>query len=381
MSSDTKTIELAKALIERPSITPKDEGCQTLIAKRLKKLGFTLYSLPFENVENLFAIRGEAAPLFAFAGHTDVVPTGPLNKWKTPPFSPSIENGYLFGRGAADMKGSIAAMVVSIENFLEKHPNHLGSLALILTSDEEGPAHHGTKKVMEYLINQEIYIDYCIVGEPSSQIKLGDNIKIGRRGSMSGYLKVHGLQGHVAYPHKAKNAIHLAMKPLLTLLSKTWDEGNQFFPPTTCQISNINAGTGVCNVIPGHLDCQFNFRFSNEQTSEKLKAEVQAIFNEHELDYSIDWEVSGQPFLAPQGQLLSTTIETIEELQQVKPALTTDGGTSDARFIAAAGGEVIELGPRNATIHQINENVSVAELNQLTNLYEKILEKLMLPVL
>lgn len=374
--SSLKIIELAKALIERPSITPKDEGCQTLIAKRLKKIGFQIHSLPFEAVENLFAIRGETGPIFAFAGHTDVVPTGPLQNWKIPPFHPSIEDGFLYGRGAADMKGSIAAIIVAFEALIQKHPHFPLRLAIILTSDEEGPAHHGTKRVMEYLKNEGIFLDYCIVGEPSSQIKLGDNIKIGRRGSMTGHLKIHGSQGHVAYPHKAKNAIHLAMEPLLGLINKEWDNGNEYFPPTTFQISNIAAGTGAGNVIPGHLECQFNFRFSNEQTAEKLQKEVEAHLDNHDLNYDILWEVSGQPFLAPKGKLLQASIASIEELQKIKPALTTDGGTSDARFIAPAGGEVIELGPCNTTIHQVNECVSVEDLNQLSKIYLKILEEL-----
>lgn len=375
--SSSKIIELAKALIERPSITPKDEGCQSLIAERLKKIGFQIHSLPFDNVENLFAIRGETGPIFAFAGHTDVVPTGPLQNWKIPPFNPSIESGFLYGRGAADMKGSIAAIIVAFENFIEKHPHFPGRLAIILTSDEEGPAHNGTKKVMEYLKDKGIFLDYCIVGEPSSQIKLGDNIKIGRRGSMTGHLKIHGSQGHVAYPHKAKNAIHLAMQPLLGLINKIWDNGNEYFPPTTFQISNITAGTGAGNVIPGHLECQFNFRFSNEQTAEDLQKEVQAHLDAHDLNYDIHWEISGQPFLTPKGKLLKASIAIIEELQKIKPALTTDGGTSDARFIAPAGGEVIELGPCNTTIHQVNESVSVDDLNQLSKIYQKILETLM----
>lgn len=371
------TLLLAKALIERPSITPADEGCQALIAERLKKLGFSVYSLAYENVENLFAIRGNAAPIFAFAGHTDVVPIGPIQKWNSPPFTPHIENGFLFGRGAADMKGSVAAFVVAFENFLEKYPHHTGSLALILTSDEEGPAHHGTQKVVEYLKNQGIFLDYCIVGEPSAEKKLGDTLKVGRRGSMSGKLIVHGIQGHIAYPHKALNPIHLTMKPLLALVQKIWDEGNAFFPPTSFQISNLSAGTGARNVIPGHLECDFNFRFSNEQTAEKLQMLVQAILDEHELNYDIHWEVSGQPFLAPRGALLASTIEAIQETLKISPNLKTDGGTSDARFIVSLGGEVIELGPCNATIHQINECVGVDELDQLTHLYEKILEKLL----
>lgn len=375
---ESKTLSLTKALIERPSITPSDEGCQTLIAERLKKMGFKIYPLPFENVENLFAIRGDSAPIFAFAGHTDVVPTGPIQKWKSPPFTPHIENGFLFGRGAADMKGSVAAFVVAFENFLEKYPNHAGSLAIILTSDEEGPAHHGTQKVMEHLKKQGIFLDYCIVGEPSAEKKLGDTLKIGRRGSMSGKLKVHGIQGHIAYPHKALNPIHLTMKPLLALVQKIWDEGNAFFPPTSFQISNLSAGTGAGNVIPGHLECDFNFRFSNDQTAENLQMIVHGILDEHELNYDIHWEVSGQPFLAPRGALLSATIEAIEETQKIRPNLKTDGGTSDARFIAPMGGEVIELGPCNASIHQINECVGLNELDELTLLYEKILEKLLI---
>jgi succinyl-diaminopimelate desuccinylase len=379
-ASETKTIELAKALVARPSITPKDEGCQVLIAERLKKIGFKIHHLPFENVDNLFAIRGDNPPTFAFAGHTDVVPTGPLDKWDSPPFSPTIKNGLLYGRGAADMKGSVAAMVVAFENFLEKHPNHPGSLAIILTSDEEGPAHHGTKRVMEYLKEQGILINYCIVGEPSSLKQLGDNIKIGRRGSMSGKLTILGIQGHIAYPHKAINPIHLAMKPLLELVSTTWDQGNQFFPPTSFQISNISAGTGAGNVIPGHLECDFNLRFSTEQNTEKLQAKILSILNAQDIKYEIEWKISGQPFLAQQGKLLSSTIAVIDKLLKLTPSLTTDGGTSDARFIAPAGGEVIELGPCNSTIHQINECVSLDDLNQLTTVYEAILEKLLLPL-
>lgn len=381
--SETNIVALAKALIERASVTPKDEDCQILIAERLKKMGFTIYHLPFENVNNLFAIRLGTReninnmPIFAFAGHTDVVPPGPLTHWRTPPFSPSIDHGLLYGRGAADMKGSIAAIVCSFENFLKKYPEPNGRLALILTSDEEGPAHHGTKRVMEYLKDQGIFINYCIVGEPSSKKQLGDNIKIGRRGSMSGHLKIHGVQGHIAYPHKATNSIHLAMKPLIALIEQTWDQGNQHFPPTSFQISNILAGTGAGNVIPGVLDCHFNFRFSNEQTAETLQAIVASILDRHSVNYDLVWEISGHPFLAVQGKLLSATTRAIEELLNIKPELTTDGGTSDARFIAPAGGEVIELGPCNHTIHQVNECISIEELNQLSILYEKILENLL----
>lgn len=371
------TIELTKALVARPSITPNDAGCQKILTDRLAKIGFQIEQLPFGEVSNFWAQRGTAAPLLIFIGHTDVVPTGPLDQWKSEPFQPEIRNGYLFGRGAADMKGSIAAMLVACENFIAKHPNHTGSIAWLITSDEEGPSIDGTAKVVEVLKSRNTKIDYCIVGEPSSNKVLGDILKIGRRGTLSAKLKVIGKQGHIAYPHLANNPIHTALPALAELINIQWDNGNEFFQPTSLQISNINAGTGAGNVIPGEMKVQFNFRYSPEVTAEKLQQGVIEILDKHQLQYEIVWQHSGQPFLTTRGQLVDAAIKAVEAISNVTPELSTNGGTSDGRFIAPLGAQVVELGPCNHTIHQIDECVSVDELEQLTLVYEKILENLL----
>lgn len=376
LSSNTETVRLTQTLIECPSITPNDAGCQDLIAKRLKQIGFTVHDLPFENVSNLWATYGQQSPVFVFAGHSDVVPPGPLEDWLSPPFTPTLKEDFLYGRGTADMKGSLAAMITAMERFLSRNPNFPSSLGLLITSDEEGPAHHGTKRVIEYLKSKNIAFDYCLVGEPSSQTTLGDTIKIGRRGSLSGRLTIRGIQGHIAYPDKALNPIHLAMNSLSALTNRRWDTGNEHFPPTTFQISNIHSGTGAGNVIPGSLECLFNFRFSNEQNPEALQNAVSEILSAQGLQYDLKWELSGQPFLNSQGQLLAACQRAIQTLFKFTPTLSTSGGTSDARFIAPYCKEVLELGPSNATIHQVNERIAIKELNELSYLYEEILTDL-----
>jgi len=367
------TLALAQQLIACPSITPDDAGCQAILAERLKKIGFTIQALPFGDVQNLWAIRGTESPLFVFAGHTDVVPTGNLNDWETPPFTPTIRGEYLHGRGAADMKGGVAAMITACERFVEQNPNHPGSIAFLITSDEEGVATHGTAKVMEYLKTQGIHIDYCVIGEPASQHSVGDILKNGRRGSLNCTLKILGKQGHVAHPHKADNPIHRALVPLAELVNTPWDSGNEDFPPTRLQISNINSGTGAMNVIPGSLECQFNFRFSTETSPEALMARVQEIFNAHEVQYELDWKPPGYPFLTKSGKLLAACTQAVQETVKLKPQLSTDGGTSDGRFIAPTGTEVIELGPCNATIHCVNESVKISDLDTLSQIYERVL--------
>lgn len=375
IDTHASTIEIAKALIARPSITPHDGGCQILIAQYLQALGFKIQPLPVGEVQNLWAIRGNQHPIMAFAGHTDVVPIGNLGDWESDPFQPTIREGYLFGRGAADMKSSIAAMLKACQQFIQQNPNFPGSIAFLLTSDEEGPAKDGTVKIVEYLKAQGIRLDYCIVGEPSSHQTVGDVIKIGRRGSLGCTLKILGKQGHVAYPQKADNPIHRALLPLAKLAQFPWDQGNSSFPPTTLQISNIRAGTGATNVIPAVLECEFTLRFSTEITPESIQKQVQTILDEHHCRYSCDWTLSGLPFLTDQGKLLSTTIESIKEITGLDPQLSTDGGTSDGRFIAPTGCEVIELGPCNATIHSINECVKVEDVEQLSEIYHRILTK------
>jgi succinyl-diaminopimelate desuccinylase len=372
----SNTILLAKQLIECPSVTPEDGGCQEILAHRLEKLGFKIRHLPFGSVKNLWAVHGTESPLLVFAGHTDVVPPGDLNEWETPPFSATIKGDYLYGRGAADMKGSIAAMITAVEQFLKKYPNHPGSIGFLITSDEEGPADNGTQKVMETLDKEGVYIDYCIVGEPSSKELLGDIIKKGRRGSLNCVLKVLGKQGHVAYPLLADNAIHRALLALHELSITEWDKGNDDFPATSFQISNINAGTGAQNVIPGSLECQFNFRFSTAITPEALIARVKDLFKTHHLQYELHHKTSGIPFLTRTGKLLTATTQAIEEMMGHTPIASTTGGTSDGRFIAPRGTEVIEMGPCNASIHCVNEHVKIEELNQLSALFECILEKM-----
>jgi succinyl-diaminopimelate desuccinylase len=371
------TVELSMTLIARPSVTPDDQGCQQLLAERLQALGFVIEHLRFDNVDNLWARHGNSAPLFVFAGHTDVVPPGPLDEWASAPFEPVIRDGYLYGRGAADMKSSIAAMVTACERFLPAHPDHKGSIAFLITSDEEGPAVNGTVKVIEALQARNEQIDWCLVGEPSSKDQTGDTIKNGRRGSLNGILEIRGKQGHVAYPHLADNPIHRAAPALAELATVEWDAGNEFFPPTTFQISNIKAGSGTENVIPGALKILFNLRFSTESAATSLQARVEEILTRHGLDYEIRWKLSGEPFLTPAGELVDAARTAIQSTTGLETLLSTSGGTSDGRFIAPTGAQVVELGPVNATIHQTNECVNVAELDKLTVIYEKILKKLL----
>jgi succinyl-diaminopimelate desuccinylase len=374
----SETLTLAKQLIARRSVTPDDAGCQEIMIARLEALGFAVERLRFGDVHNFWARRGNSAPLYAFAGHTDVVPTGPEEKWSHPPFEPTIKNGMLYGRGAADMKGSLAAMITACERFIGEHPDHNGSIGFLITSDEEGPAVDGTVKVVAHLEARGEKMTGCLVGEPTSNTIVGDVIKNGRRGSLGGKLKVRGKQGHVAYPHLAKNPIHVAAPALTELVAQAWDQGNQFFPATSFQISNIRAGTGATNVIPGELEVWFNFRFSTEVTAEILQQRVEAVLGKHGLDYELQWELSGQPFLTPSGELVEAAIAAVEKVIGVTPELSTSGGTSDGRFIAPTGAQVLELGPLNATIHQIDERVGVEDLDRLSDMYRHILEKLLL---
>lgn len=373
----SQTLELAKALISRSSVTPEDAGCQPLIAERLARLGFHAEHLRFGEVDNLWLRRGDSGPLFCFAGHTDVVPTGPEAKWGHPPFSASVEEGMLHGRGAADMKGSIAAFVTACERFVEAHPEHRGSIACLITSDEEGPARDGTVRVIETLEARGEKIDWCLVGEPTSTAKVGDVVKNGRRGSLNGKLMVKGVQGHVAYPHLAQNPVHQAAAALAELAGIEWDRGNEFFPPTSFQISNVHAGTGATNIIPGELEVVFNFRFSTEQTEAGLREKVEALLKRHGLDFDLEWSLSGNPFLTEGGALLEATQGAIEAVCSYSPEINTAGGTSDGRFIAPTGTQVLELGPLNATIHKVNECVSIDDLDTLSTIYEKILERLL----
>ena len=373
----TPTLELTLQLIARDSVTPNDAGCLDLIAERLKPLGFTLERIDTGGVCNLFARRGTAAPVLCFAGHTDVVPPGPLDQWHTPPFEPTIRDGILFGRGAADMKTSLAAFVTAIERFVEQAPDHDGSIALLLTSDEEGVATHGTVKVVERLAERGERLDYCVVGEPTSVKQLGDMIKNGRRGSLSGTLRVKGQQGHVAYPHLARNPIH-ALAPALTELTTIgWDDGNEYFPPTTWQVSNIHAGTGANNVIPGTCEVMFNFRFASVSTAESLKGRVHEVLDRHGLEYEIDWHLSGKPYLTGKGALVAALSAAISDTVGVETELSTTGGTSDGRFIADICDEVVEFGPVNATIHKINECVAVDAIEPLSRIYEHTLHTLL----
>ncbi|NNJ91894.1 MAG: succinyl-diaminopimelate desuccinylase [Gammaproteobacteria bacterium] len=374
----TNTLEHAINLIQRDSVTPEDKGCQQYMMNELDKSGgFQHEVMQFEDVTNLWSRRGSEGPLFCFAGHTDVVPTGPHDQWQYPPFSADVVKGMLYGRGAADMKGSLAAMLTATENFVRKHPDHKGSIAYLITSDEEGPAKNGTVKVIDELESRNEKIDYCLVGEPSSASRLGDTIKNGRRGSLNGQLTVKGKQGHVAYPQLASNPLHLFAPAMSKLCEIVWDEGNDFFPPTTFQISNLNTGTGAENVIPGELHALFNFRFSTELTAESIKQKVHAILDEHHLNYELNWRLSGNPFLTAEGELVAAACKAIEEVAGYNTELSTSGGTSDGRFIAPTGAQVLELGPLNKTIHQIDECVSVDDLNHLALIYEKILEHLL----
>lgn len=370
-------ITLAQALIQRESVTPEDAGCQHMMNERLSAIGFDIESLFFTDTLNTWARKGSQSPHFCFAGHTDVVPTGPEKNWQHPPFAGLIEDGLLHGRGAADMKGSLAAMVVATERFVTKHPDHKGSISFLITSDEEGPFINGTTRVIDTLEERGEKIDMCLVGEPSSRDVLGDVVKNGRRGSLTGFLTIAGVQGHVAYPHLAQNPIHLAT-PALTELSQTvWDMGNDFFPATSFQISNINGGTGAGNVIPGELEVQFNFRFSTEVTHQQLQQKVNAILQKHNLNYELNWIVNGLPFLTDLGPLVDATVAAIKSVTGLTTNLETTGGTSDGRFIAQTGAKVIELGPRNATIHKVDECVSTDDLIALADIYEQILEQLL----
>ncbi len=358
-------------------MTPEDAGCQQTMIARLQALGFNAELLRYEEVDNFWARRGNTGPLFAFAGHTDVVPTGPLDQWDSAPFKPEIRGGMLYGRGAADMKGSLAAFITACERFVANHPDHKGSIALLITSDEEGPSVNGTVKVVQHLEARQEKIDWCLVGEPSSTSKVGDVIKNGRRGSLGARLIVQGIQGHVAYPHLAENPIHRIAPVLAELTAEEWDQGNDHFPATTFQVSNINAGTGATNVIPGEAEVIFNFRFSTELTAEILQQRVEAILNKHQIKYRIEWNLSGQPFLTPEGELVDAACEAIQELTGYPSELSTAGGTSDGRFIAPTGAQVLELGPVNATIHKVNECVNTEDLDTLSDIYERIMEKLL----
>ncbi|MGB9095460.1 succinyl-diaminopimelate desuccinylase [Erwinia sp.] len=368
-------IELTQQLIRRPSLSPDDAGCQAILIERLKALGFTIEPMNIGDTLNVWAWRGQGETL-AFAGHTDVVPTGDASRWINPPFEPTIRDGMLYGRGAADMKGSLAAMIVAAERFVTSNPNHKGRLAFLITSDEEASATNGTVKVVEALMARKERMDYCLVGEPSSTEVVGDVVKNGRRGSMTANLTVHGVQGHVAYPHLADNPVHNALPALNELVATEWDQGNEFFPPTSMQIANVQAGTGSNNVIPGEFFVQFNFRFSTELTDAMIKQKVQELLDRHQLRYTLEWTVSGQPFLTSRGKLVDAVVNAVEHYNEIKPQLLTTGGTSDGRFIARMGAQVVELGPVNATIHKINECVKAADLQLLSRMYQRIMEQL-----
>jgi succinyl-diaminopimelate desuccinylase len=373
----SETLELAKSLISKASVTPDDKGCQSIMIERLKKIDFEIHPLKFGDVDNFWATRGNGGPLFAFAGHTDVVPAGNEDAWNTKPFEPTIKDGFLYGRGAADMKGGLASMVTATENFVKENPNHNGTIAFLITSDEEGVAINGTVKVMDYLKENNQKIDFCLIGEPSSTNITGDVIKNGRRGSLNGEINVQGQQGHVAYPHLAQNPIHLIAPALSELCKQEWDNGNEYFPATSFQISNVHSGGGVTNVIPGEAKVMFNIRYSTETTKEELKSKVHEILDLHKLDYSVDWSHSGYPFLTPKGELVSACISAVKETKEITPELATSGGTSDGRFIAQEGTQVVELGPVNATIHQVNESVLVQDLEDLSRIYSKVLTKIL----
>ncbi len=374
----SSTLDFARNLIRQPSVTPDDAGCQDLIADALQSAGFKAEFLTYGEVRNVWLRRGQVDPLLVFAGHTDVVPTGPIGQWHYPPFSATVQDGILHGRGAADMKGSLAAMVTACQQFVVNHPNHRGSIALLITSDEEGPANNGTVKVVEMLCDREEIIDWCIVGEPTSREQTGDVIKNGRRGSLGGKLTIHGVQGHVAYPHLADNPIHRAANIVTRLDAQTWDEGNEFFPPTTFQVSNLNSGTGASNVIPAQATLDFNLRYSPESSVESIKERVNALCQQVWTDYEIDWSKPNLPFQTQSGELVDAVSAAIYTVTGLTTELSTEGGTSDGRFIAPTGAQVIELGPVNRTIHQINEQVAVADLDKLAGIYQKILENLLL---
>lgn len=372
------TLELTEDLIRRDSVTPDDKGCQQLLAARLSAIGFEIEHLRFGDTDNIWARRGTTGPVFAFAGHTDVVPTGPVENWQSDPFKPEIRDDLIYGRGTADMKGSIAAMVTACERFVAENPTHDGSIAFLITSDEEGPATGGTVKVIETLEARNEKIDWCLVGEPSSTDKVGDVVKNGRRGSLNGYLTIKGKQGHIAYPHLAENPIHLMAPALAELCAIEWDQGNDDFPPTSFQVSNLNSGTGVTNVIPGTTEIIFNFRYSTESTHEQLQQGVIDILDKHGLEYDLRWELSGKPFRTASGALVDAVKTAIHTVTAYETELSTSGGTSDGRFIAPTGAQVVELGPLNATIHQIDECVSVADLDTLSDIYQTLLKNLLL---
>lgn len=373
-----KTLELCSELIRKPSVTPEDAGCQALMIQRLQALNFNCTELHFGAVSNFWAERGDEGPILVFAGHTDVVPPGPTNRWSSPPFEPALRDGLLFGRGSADMKGSLAAMLIACEDFVAEHPNHAGRIGFLITSDEEGPAVDGTIKVLDYLRNRGESIDWCVVGEPASSTTLGDAIKNGRRGSLGATLTVRGVQGHIAYPHLADNPIHRLLPALHDLTSEVWDEGNAFFPATSMQVSNISGGNGVTNIIPGEVVVVFNFRFSTEVSDDELRQRTESILQSHGLDYAIEWNLSGQPFLTPDGKLLDACIASVLEITGKAPELSTAGGTSDGRFIAPTGAQVVEVGPVNATIHKIDEQVLASDLPRLAAIYKGILNRLLL---
>jgi succinyl-diaminopimelate desuccinylase len=374
---ESETLKLLKSLVSMRSVTPDDLGCQQVLIERLAAIGFECETMQFGEVTNLWARRGTSAPIFAFAGHTDVVPTGPVEEWDSDPFTPEVRDGLLFGRGTADMKAGIAAMVTACERFVTGHPNHSGSIAFLITSDEEGPAKNGTVKVIETLEARGDKIDWALVGEPSSTERLGDTVKNGRRGSLGAVLNVRGIQGHVAYPQLADNPIHKVLPALNQLCAVHWDDGNEFFPPTSFQISNIHSGTGVTNVIPGHIEVIFNLRYSTELDHHQIIKTSEAIFEQHGLDYDVDWNLSGLPFLTSAGSLVEAAKQSIKQVTGLDTQLSTAGGTSDGRFIAPTGAQVLELGPVNATIHQINEHVRVSDVDQLSDVYQGILENLL----
>ena len=374
----TATLELAQQLIARRSVTPADAGCQSLIAERLHLVGFEAETITGNGVTNVWLRRGKSAPVFVFAGHTDVVPSGPIESWASDPFQPTIRNGALYGRGAADMKSSVAAFVVAAEQFVGAHTSHRGSIGLLLTSDEEGPATDGTVKVVDALRARGEAIDYCVVGEPTSVDRLGDTIKNGRRGSLSGRLTVRGVQGHVAYPQLARNAVHQAAPALADLAAQHWDDGNEFFPPTTFQVSNVRAGTGALNVVPGSCEVDFNLRFAPVSSAESLIQRIEAIFRPHGLEFTVQWTAGAQPFLTPPGELSSSITRAIIEVTGREPELSTTGGTSDGRFISTFCPQVIEFGPPNASIHKIDEHIAIADLEPLKNVYRRTLELLLL---
>jgi succinyl-diaminopimelate desuccinylase len=373
------TLMLTEELIARASVSPADGGCQELMIERLQACGFTVERMRFGPVDNFWAKRGTGGPVFCFAGHTDVVPSGPLDEWRSDPFLPVIQDGLLYGRGAADMKSGLAAMLTASEEFVERHPGHRGTIAFLITSDEEGPSIDGTRRVVEILRARKESIDWCLVGEPSSESALGDTIKIGRRGSLSGRLTVHGIQGHIAYPQFADNPVHAVAPALAELAARSWDHGNEHFQPTTFQVSNISAGTGAPNVIPGELKARFNIRFSTEQTVDGLKVVVEELLRRHGVKYSLEWFVSGYPFLTVPGELSKAAIRAVQEQLKITPTLSTGGGTSDGRFIAPMGAQVIEIGVINESIHKVNECVRVADIDRLQRIYLRTLELLLAP--